>query len=220
MVFTREDSYKHKNWRKRLIDELRTQGIGDENVLGAMMRIPRHYFLDPAFESIAYENRAFSIEAEQTISQPYTVAFQTSLLNIVANQKVLEIGTGSAYQCTILAELGAFVYTIERQRKLFDYRAKHYPYKGEYSKLFFFCGDGFVGNETNAPYDKILITAAAPFVPPKLVEQLKVGGQMVIPVDEGDGQRMKRLTKISDTELQEEQFTMFKFVPMLPGVDR
>jgi protein-L-isoaspartate(D-aspartate) O-methyltransferase len=221
MVFTREDSYKHKNWRKRLIDELRTQEITDERVLAAMMAIPRHFFLDTAFESIAYENRAFSIEADQTISQPYTVAFQTSLLNVQANQKILEIGTGSAYQCTVLAELGAFVYTIERQRTLFDYRAKHYAYKDVYKKLFFFCGDGFLGNEVNAPYDKILITAAAPFVPPKLIEQLKIGGQMVIPVDEGDaGQRMKRITKVSASELQEEQFNLFKFVPMLPGVDR
>jgi protein-L-isoaspartate(D-aspartate) O-methyltransferase len=216
-MIEREDSYKHKNWRLRLIEELRQDGITDETVLAAMNAVPRHFFLDPALENIAYQNRAFEIQAEQTISQPYTVAYQTSLLNLKMNDKVFEVGTGSAYQCTILAQLGAFVHTMERQRTLFDYRAKHYPFKGKYSKLYFYSGDAFEGLPNQAPFDKVLITAAAPFIPPKLIQQLKVGGIMVLPINEGDKQRMTRLTKISDTDIQEEKFDLFSFVDMLSG---
>ena len=215
-----EDSYQHKGLRKQLINLLREKGITDENVLEAINTIPRHFFLDSAFDKIAYEDRAFPISQGQTISQPYTVAYQTQLLQIKKSDKVLEIGTGSVYQATILAELGARVYTIERQKQLFDIQQKEYYFKKQYPNIKFFFGDGFEGLPTFAPFDKIIITAAAPFVPPKLVQQLKVGGMMVIPVDEGDVQRMLRLTKLPDGSIQEEAFQEFSFVPMLTGKNR
>ena len=215
-----EDSYQHKGLRKQLINLLREKGITDENVLDAINTIPRHFFLDSAFDKIAYEDRAFPISQGQTISQPYTVAYQTQLLQIKKSDKVLEIGTGSVYQATILAELGARVYTIERQKQLFDIQQKEYYFKKQYPNIKFFFGDGFEGLPTFAPFDKIIITAAAPFVPPKLVQQLKVGGMMVIPVDEGDVQRMLRLTKLPDGSIQEEAFQEFSFVPMLTGKNR
>ena len=203
-----------------MINLLREKGITDENVLEAINTIPRHFFLDSAFDKIAYEDRAFPISQGQTISQPYTVAYQTQLLQIKKSDKVLEIGTGSVYQATILAELGARVYTIERQKQLFDIQQKEYYFKKQYPNIKFFFGDGFEGLPTFAPFDKIIITAAAPFVPPKLVQQLKVGGMMVIPVDEGDVQRMLRLTKLPDGSIQEEAFQEFSFVPMLTGKNR
>ncbi len=211
-----EDSYRHKGLRKKLIDDIRDKGITDEQVLAAMNAIPRHYFLDSAFDKIAYEDRAFSIAAEQTISQPYTVAYQTQLLQIKPFNKVLEIGTGSMFQASVLAQLGATVYTIERQKKLYDH-TKNFPLKDELPSIRFFYGDGFEGLPTFAPFDKVLITAAAPFVPPKLMEQLKTGGQMVIPVNEGKHQRMLRLTKQEDGTYTEEAFENFSFVPMLSG---
>jgi len=211
-----EDTYTHRGMRKQLITLLREKGITDENVLEAMNTIPRHFFLDSAFDKIAYEDRAFPIAAEQTISQPYTVAYQSQLLEIKKGDKVLEIGTGSIYQTTILAEMGARVFTIERQKKLFD-EQKSYYFKSKYLNIKFFYGDGFEGLKTYAPFDKIIITAAAPFIPPKLVEQLKTGGYMVIPVDEGDVQRMMRLTKQTDGSVTQEMFNEFSFVPMLTG---
>ena len=211
-----EDTYRHKGLRKKLIDVLRDKGITDENVLKAINTIPRHYFLDSAFDEIAYEDRAFPIAAEQTISQPYTVAYQTQLLQIKPFDKVLEIGTGSIYQATVLVEMGAKVFTIERQKELFD-KTKHFIFKKEYPNLKFFYGDGYEGLPTYGPFDKIIITAAAPFIPPKLIEQLKVGGFMVVPVDEGAHQRMVRLTKIADGGYTEETFENFSFVPMLTG---
>jgi len=211
-----EDTYRHKGLRKKLIDVLRDKGITDENVLKAINTIPRHYFLDSAFDEIAYEDRAFPIAAEQTISQPYTVAYQTQLLQIKPFDKVLEIGTGSIYQATVLVEMGAKVFTIERQKELFD-KTKHFIFKKEYPNLKFFYGDGYEGLPTYGPFDKIIITAAAPFIPPKLIEQLKVGGFMVVPVDEGAYQRMVRLTKSADGGYTEETFENFSFVPMLTG---
>lgn len=212
------DGFNHKGMRKKLVDILRDKGITDEAVLDAINAIPRHFFLESAFEKIAYENRAFPISADQTISHPYTVAYQTQLLQIKKGDKVLEIGTGSIYQTTILAELGAqWVYTIERQKKLFDEQKEYYHFRKNYPNIKFFYGDGFKGLPTYAPFDKILITAAAPFVPPLLVEQLKHGGCMVIPVDEGEAQRMMRLTKLNDGSLKEELFDAFSFVPMLQG---
>ena len=211
-----EDTYQHKGLRKKLIDHLRTKGITSNLVLEAMYNVPRHFFLDSAFDKIAYEDRAFPIAAEQTISQPYTVAYQTQLLNVHRNDKILEIGTGSVYQASILAEMGAWVFTIERQRKLFEYN-KNFPFKSKYPNIKFFYGDGFEGLPTYAPFDKILITAAAPFIPPKLIEQLKTGGFMVLPVDEGDKQRMLRITKKADGTYNEELFDYFSFVPMLKG---
>lgn len=214
-----EDTYQHKGFRKRLVDILREKGITDEQVLMAINTIPRHYFLDSAFDKIAYEDRAFSIGEGQTISQPYTVAYQTQLLQINKQDKVLEIGTGSIYQSTILAEMGAKVFTIERQKKLFDLQKKYY-FKNKYPNIKFFFGDGFEGLPTFAPFDKIIITAAAPFIPPKLVQQLKPAGLMVIPVDEGDSQRMLRITKLEDGSVKEEAFEQFSFVPMLTGKNR
>ena len=211
------DTYRHKGMRKQLMDELRRKNITDERVLDAMMHIPRHYFLDSALDQIAYQDRAFPIGEGQTISQPYTVAFQTQLLEVKPYEKILEIGTGSAYQATILAELGARVFTIERQKKLYEEQKEDYVFKGKYPNLKFFYGDGFAGLSTYAPFDKILVTAAAPFVPPALIEQLRPGGKMVIPVNEGDSQRMKRITKREDGSYSEELFNLFVFVPMLEG---
>ncbi|MBX2930990.1 MAG: protein-L-isoaspartate(D-aspartate) O-methyltransferase [Chitinophagaceae bacterium] len=210
------DTYRHKGLRKQLTNTLKEKGITDENVLNAINHIPRHFFLDSAFDEIAYEDRAFPIGDGQTISQPYTVAYQTQLLKIKKNDKVLEIGTGSVYQATVLAEMGAWVFTIERQKNLFEKNKKFY-FRNKYPNIKFFYGDGFEGLPTFAPFDKIIITAAAPFIPPKLLVQLKVGGSMVIPVDEGDAQRMLRLTKQADGSMEEESFDLFSFVPMLKG---
>lgn len=213
-----EDSYRHKGQRKTLLNSLKEKGIEDENVLEAMMNVPRHYFLDSALEQFAYEDRAFEIAAGQTISQPYTVAFQTQLLAVNRFDKILEIGTGSAYQASVLAEMGARVYTIERQRELFDLN-KTFCLKSKYPNIHFFFGDGFEGLPTYAPFDKILITAAAPQIPPKLIAQLKIGGKMVIPLDDKDTgvQTMIRITKNSEEDLEEEKFSNFSFVPMLKG---
>ena len=211
-----EDSYQHKGLRKQLVNLLKQKGITDENVLHAINTIPRHYFLDSAFDQIAYEDRAFPIGEGQTISQPYTVAYQTQLLQIKKSDKVLEIGTGSVYQSTVLAEMGAWVYTIERQKKLYD-EHKNFYFRSKYPNIKFFYGDGFEGLQAYAPFDKIIITAAAPYIPPKLVAQLKVGGMMVIPVDEGEAQRMLRIIKLPDGSSKEESFDLFSFVPMLTG---
>jgi protein-L-isoaspartate(D-aspartate) O-methyltransferase len=216
-----EDKHVHKGLRKQMVDLLREKGITDESVLAAINAVPRHYFLDSAFLTHAYEDRAFPIGEGQTISHPHTVAYQTQLLQINKSDKVLEIGTGSVYQATILAEMGARVYTIERQKKLFDLHID-YVFKNKYPTIKFFFGDGFVGLPTYAPFDKIIITAAAPFIPPKLVEQLKPGGIMVLPVNEGEGdqQRMIRITKDMSGVITEESFDIFSFVPMLTGKNR
>jgi protein-L-isoaspartate(D-aspartate) O-methyltransferase len=211
-----EDSYRHKGLRKKLVDSLRDKGITHENVLNAMMHIPRHFFLDTALEHIAYQDRAFPIGEGQTISQPYTVAYQTQLLEVSPYQKILEIGTGSAYQAMVLAEMGASVFTIERQKKLFD-QNKNFILRSKYPLIKFFYGDGFEGLPTFAPFDKVIITAAAPFVPPKLLDQLKPGGKMVIPVDDDGKQKMMRITKNPDGTFHEETFSDFSFVPMLKG---
>ena len=213
---TYEDTYRHKGLRKKLIDTLRLKGITDENVLHAMNNIPRHYFLDSALDEIAYEDRAFPIGEGQTISQPYTVAYQTQLLQIKPHDKILEIGTGSIYQATVLAEMNAKVFTIERQKKLFD-MTRQFFFRSNYPNLKFFYGDGYEGLPTYAPFDKVIITAAAPFIPTKLIGQLKEGGKMVIPVDEGEHQRMLRITKNADGTVTEEAFDNFSFVPMLSG---
>ena len=210
-----EDTYRHKGLRKKLIDSIRDKGITDENVLNAMMNIPRHFFLDTALQDIAYQDRAFPIAEGQTISQPYTVAYQTQLLQVKQYDKVLEIGTGSVYQASVLAEMGAQVFTIERQKKLYE-KNKNFIFKSKYPNIKFFYGDGFEGLPTYAPFDKIVITAAAPHIPPKLIEQLKPGGKMVLPLDEGKYQRMLRITK-TEEGYEEEAFENFSFVPMLKG---
>jgi len=172
--------------------------------------------MDSAFDKIAYEDRAFPIAEDQTISQPYTVAYQTQLLELKPFEKVLEIGTGSAYQASVLAEMGAQVFTIERQKNLFDL-SKAFPFLKKYNNIKFFYGDGYEGLPTYAPFDKIIVTAAAPMIPPKLLEQLKVDGKMVIPVGDSKVQRMLRLTKQDGGILKEEEFDNFSFVPMLEG---
>jgi protein-L-isoaspartate(D-aspartate) O-methyltransferase len=214
---TYEDTYRHKGLRNQLTEVLREKGITNEAVLQAINAVPRHFFLDSAFDDIAYENRAFPIAANQTISHPYTVAYQTQLLNIQANDTVLEIGTGSIYQASILAHLGAKVFTIERQKELYNL-SKNFVLRNQYPNIKFFYGDGFLGLPTFAPYNKILITAAAPHIPPKLIAQLKVGGHMVIPVNQAEGeQQMLRLTKQVDGTFITEHFENFSFVPMLEG---
>lgn len=208
-----QDTYKHKGMRKLLIQQLRDKGITDERVLEAFDAVPRHFFLDLAFEQQAYSNTAFQIGAGQTISHPYTVAFQTSLLELKKGEKVLEIGTGSGFQTCILSKLGAKVFSIERQKELHLKAKRIIDHFGFTPKLFF--GDGYEGKETFAPFDKILVTCGAPFIPPKLVNQLKVGGIMIIPVGDLETQEMHKITKLSDTEYKEEIFGNFSFVPML-----
>src|SRR5882724_9715685 len=168
---TFEDSYRHKGMRKQLVDIIRQKGITDERVLDAILHIPRHFFMDSAFDKIAYEDRAFPIGEGQTISQPYTVAYQSQLLEVKPYEKVLEIGTGSAYQACVLAEMGAQVFTIERQKKLFD-ASKSFSYFKKFHSVKCFYGDGYEGLPNFAPFDKIIITAAAPEIPLKLIEQL------------------------------------------------
>ncbi len=212
----KEDTYLHKGLRKQLIEILRGKGIKDERVLDAINAIPRHFFLDPAFERIAYEDRAFPISAGQTISQPYTVAYQTELLQIKKFDKVLEVGTGSLYQSCVLAELGATVYTIERQKELYNESGKFFLLK-KYPNIKRFYGDGYEGLPGYAPFDKIIITAAAPYVPEKLLEQLKPGGIMVAPIGEGAGQKMTRIVKDTEGNIHKEELGDFSFVPMLQG---
>ncbi len=211
-----EDTYQHKGMRKNLVKSLQLKGITDERVLDAMLEVPRHFFLDSVFDDHAYEDRAFPIEAGQTISQPYTVAYQSQLLELRPFLKVLEIGTGSAYQAVVLAEMGVQVFTIERQKKLFD-NNKRFDLLNKYHNIKFFYGDGYEGLPSYAPFDRILITAAAPEIPPKLLQQLKPGGLMVIPVGAGKVQQMMRITKLSCTDWKEEIFDQFSFVPMLGG---
>lgn len=204
--------------RRQLVSLLKEKGITNKEVLDAINTIPRHFFVETVFDTKAYDDIAIQIDAEQTISQPYTVAFQTQLLEIKPGQKVLEVGTGSVYQASVLAHIGARVFTIERQKKLFEIN-KTFIFKAKYPNLKFFYGDGFAGLPTFAPFDKVIITAAAPFIPPKLIEQLKPNGVMVIPVDEGEQQRMLRITKNEDGTLTEERFDTCSFVPMLNGTN-
>lgn len=207
------DSYKHKGLRKKLIEELRQKGITNERILTAFDKVPRHYFLDKAFELQAYSNMPFQIGAGQTISHPYTVAFQTDLLDLKKGEKVLEIGTGSAFQTCILCELGVKVYSIERQKELY-LKAKTMVAQLGYNPHLFF-GDGYQGKKAYAPYDHILVTCGAPFVPEELLIQLKIGGTLVIPLGEGAKQRMIRITKLGETSFKDEEFGDFSFVPML-----
>ncbi len=211
-----EDSYRHKGLRKKLVQGIQAKGITDDRVLDAILEVPRHFFLDSAFDEVAYEDRAFPIGEGQTISQPYTVAYQSQLLEVLPFMKVLEIGTGSAYQAVVLAEMGAQVYTIERQKKLFE-TGRKFDFLKKYPGIKFFYGDGYEGLPTFAPFDRVLITAAAPEIPPKLVEQLKPGGMMVIPLGSGGIQQMRRVTKLESGAIKEEVFDNFSFVPMIGG---
>ncbi|MBN1198245.1 MAG: protein-L-isoaspartate(D-aspartate) O-methyltransferase [Bacteroidales bacterium] len=208
------DSFRHQGLRKQLIEQLRLKGISNTTVLQAMESVPRHFFFDSSFLEFAYEDKPFPIGAGQTISQPYTVAFQTSLLDIHKGEKVLEIGTGSGYQACILAKMGAKVFTIERHKSLFDKTSKLLPALGFHSIKTFY-GDGYKGLPAFAPFDRILITAAAPEVPDGLLDQLKVGGHMVIPVGASDLQTMTLIRKIALKEHETETHGTFRFVPML-----
>jgi protein-L-isoaspartate(D-aspartate) O-methyltransferase len=207
------DTFRHKGLRNNLIELLRTKGIFDDNVLNAMTIIPRHFFFDSSFLEFAYEDKAFPIGSGQTISQPYTVAFQSELLKVEKGMRVLEVGTGSGYQASVLAEMGAKVYTIERQKLLYDNLKLQNPPLSYRIKLFY--GDGYAGLPAFAPFDRILITAAAPFIPEALVNQLKTGGILVAPVGKNDVQIMTRVTKLSETETKTDTNGTFRFVPML-----
>ena len=211
-----EDSWRHKGMRSKLVDTLREKGITDERVLKAIEAVPRHFFMDTAFDDIAYQDRAFPIGEGQTISQPYTVAYQTQLLEIRPFDKVLEIGTGSGYQACVLAQMGAHVFTIERQKKLYD-SFRTFFFKSAYPTIKFFYGDGYQGLPTYAPFDKIIVTAAAPYIPEKLLEQMKQGAFMVVPVGGKEGQRMFRVIKQSANDFEQEVYDNFSFVPMLEG---
>ena len=207
------DSYKHQGLRKLLVENIRAKGIHDINVLKAMETVPRHFFFDSSFLKYAYEDKPFPIGAGQTISQPYTVAFQTELLQIKKGDKVLEIGTGSGYQACILAEMGAKVFTIERQRSLFNNAVKFLPALGYTIKVFY--GDGYKGLPAFSPFDKILVTAGAPYIPEPLVEQLKIGGILVIPVGASDVQIMTTVIRTGEKESIKHEHGSFRFVPLL-----
>ena len=207
-----QDSYKHKGQRKQLVNKLKEKGISDEPVLKAIEKVPRHYFFDKALEEHAYQDKAFPIGEGQTISQPYTVAYQTQLLEIKEGNKVLEIGTGSGYQCIVLLELGCQVYTIENNKVLFNRTSKFLPTIGY--KANFFWGDGTLGLPSFAPYDKILVTAGAPFIPNNLLSQLKIGGILVIPVGDEENQKMLKIIKVSDNEYKRQDLGFFRFVPL------
>ncbi len=207
------DTYKHQGMRKKLVEEIQRMGVTDPTVLEAVNAIPRHFFLDPAFEKQAYENTAFQIGAGQTISQPFTVGIQSQLLEIKRGEKVLEIGTGSGYQTAVLCKMGARVFSIERQRYLYDRTRKLLPKLGYNAKLFY--GDGYQGKETFAPFDKAIVTCGAPFIPEALIKQLRIGGILVIPVGEGNKQFMKKIIRTGEDSFELEEHGTFSFVPML-----
>lgn len=207
------DTLRHQGLRRKLIEIVRNKGVSDQKVLDALMKVPRHLFMDNAFLQFAYDDTAFPIGAGQTISQPYTVAFQTQLLQINPRDKVLEIGTGSGYQCAVLCAMGARVFSIERQRELYEKSTTLLKKLGFKARIFY--GDGYKGLPAFEPFDKILVTCGAPFIPKDLIAQLKSGGVIVIPVGEGDAQTMWRITKQPDGGLKKEKYGDFKFVPML-----
>jgi protein-L-isoaspartate(D-aspartate) O-methyltransferase len=214
MAYKYIDNYREKGARKRLVDILQKKGIQDEEVLLAIGKVPRHYFFDETFWNQAYNDIAFPIGEGQTISQPYTVAYQTELLHIRKGDKVLEIGTGSGYQTCILLELGATVYTIERQEKLYERTKFILPEKMGY-KPHFFCGDGSIGMAAHAPYDKIIVTAGAPTVPDVLLKQLKIGGILVIPVGDEETQKMVTVLKVGEHDYEKIMLDTFRFVPLV-----
>ncbi len=211
------DTYRHKGLRLRLVAELRAKGIRDERVLEAINRVPRHLFLESSFVNFAYQDKAFPIAAGQTISQPYTVAFQTQTLGVEKGEKVLEVGTGSGFQAAVLMEMGASLFSIERQQALFQRTIPFLQTLGYRGRFFF--GDGYQGLPEWAPFDKIIVTAGAPFVPEALLLQLKVNGVMVIPV--GDNvQNMIKIVRLSNDEFEQVDLGACAFVPMLEGVNK
>ena len=208
-----KDTFRHKGKRQQLVELIIQKGIQDRKVLQAIGKIPRHLFMDSSFEDHAYQDKAFPIAADQTISQPYTVAFQSELLEITEGENVLEIGTGSGYQTAVLCELGARVFSIERQRELYK-KTKAFLSKIGYRPKHLSFGDGYKGLPAYAPFDKIIVTAGAPYVPKDLLGQLKVGGRLVIPVGE-DVQIMTLFVRKSPTEFDKTEFGEFRFVPLL-----
>ncbi len=212
-----KDGYRQQGMRRALVNELKELGIKSEAVLKAFYEVPRHFFLDTAFLEFAYENKAFPIGNEQTISHPFTVAFQSEMLEIEKGDRVLEIGTGSGFQTAILAELGAKIVTIERHKALYK-KAKLLLGKLGYRALHLL-GDGFKGSKINAPYDSIIVTCGAPFVPDELLKQLKPGGIMVIPVGQGEKQKMIKIVEENGNFIKKE-VGVFSFVPMLPDISK
>ncbi len=208
-----KDTFKHKGLRQQLVNVIKAKGIKDTNVLNAIGNIPRHLFMDSSFLDHAYQDKAFPIAADQTISQPYTVAFQTELLKVKSGDKILEIGTGSGYQCAVLCEVGAKVYSIERQQELFKKTSKFLSKLGYRPKKLIF-GDGYKGLPDEAPFDGIIVTAGAPFVPKPLLSQLKIGGRLVIPVGD-DVQIMNLFIRKGSKEFEQHELGEFRFVPLL-----
>ena len=208
------DSYRHKGLRKKLVETIRGKGVKDDNVLIAIEKVPRHFFMDSSFLDFAYEDKAFPIGAGQTISQPYTVARMTELLQLKKGEKVLEVGTGSGYQACVLSAMGVKVYTIERQKTLYDKTKLFLPSIG-FGTIKQFYGDGYKGLPTFGPFDKIIVTCGAPFIPDALLEQLKIGGTMVIPVGEGETQVMQTVTRLTELDKEIRSYGNFRFVPML-----
>ena len=207
-----KDNLRHVGLRNQLVEQLAQKGIKDKNVLKAIAKVPRHWFLDSTFENFAYQDKAFPIGANQTISQPYTVAFQTELLELKKGEKVLEVGTGSGYQTAVLYHMGVKVYSIERQKELYNKTSLFLPKIGVRVKFFF--GDGYKGQPKFAPYDKILVTAGAPQMPKVLLAQLKVGGTMVIPIGDKE-QVMMKLIRKNETQFEKSTHGLFRFVPLL-----
>ena len=211
-----QDSFKHKGLRNKLVLDLKTKGIKDDSVLDAVKSVPRHLFMDSGFLDHAYQDKAFPISSGQTISQPFTVAFQTELLNVKKDHKILEIGTGSGYQAAILCHMGARVYTIERIKELFRKTSVFLPSINYRPKKMIY-GDGYLGYSEEAPYDSIIVTAGASEIPEELINQLKIGGRMVIPVGD-EVQKMKLVTKLSESDFETIIFGDFQFVPMLKNI--
>ena len=213
MAYKFIDNYREKGARKKLVEHLKSRGIADQKVLDAIGKVPSHYFFDETFWNQAYRDIAFPIGDGQTISQPYTVAYQSELLHVKKGDKVLEIGTGSGYQTCILLELGAEVYTIERQENLYQRTIQVLPYMGY--KPNFFLGDGSKGIEEHAPYDKIIVTAGAPFVPEVMLKQLKMGGIFVIPVGDEKSQKMMTIIRVGENDFDRIELDTFRFVPLV-----
>lgn len=212
-----QDTYRHLGMRRRMLENISNEHQFSPNVLEAMLKVPRHFFFEKAFVEKAYENNAFPIGEEQTISQPFTVAYQTDLLQVESNMKILEIGTGSGYQACILAIMGAKVYTIERHRKLYEKASNLLQRMNYHNQITTILGDGYEGAKKYAPFDRILVTAAAPEIPLALVEQLSIGGRMVIPIG-NEVQEMTLIIKISNTSIEQTNYGKFRFVPMLKGI--
>jgi protein-L-isoaspartate(D-aspartate) O-methyltransferase len=212
------DSYRHQGLRKKLIENLRLKGISQEEVLSALMQVPRHFFLDPVFDEKAYEDSPMTIDQGQTISQPFTVAYQTQLLGVKSGEKILEIGTGSGFQAAILAQMGVQVYSLERHEILYE-KAKNLLNSLAFKNIHLFFRDGFIGLPEHAPFDKILITCAVEEMPQHLFQQLKIEGQIIMPLGNAKGQTMVRCTKTSEQSYEKEMFDKFTFVPFVRGIN-